>query len=226
MRIVGITDIHGRTSAFDQTAATIRSADLVLVSGDITHFGGGKEAAHIIQRLRELNPRVYGVSGNCDQQEVSRYLDEHGLSLEGACVRESGVVLAGAGGSLAAPMGTPNEFSEQEFERILEGVAGCIDGSAPWILVIHQPPLDTANDLVGSGLHVGSTTVRSFIERYTPAVCMCGHIHEGVGIDRIGDTYILNPGPFRHGSLSLVEFDRGELHCVSIMQDGRVVESV
>jgi hypothetical protein len=37
--------------------------------------------------------------------------------------------------------------------------------------------------------------VREFIERRKPLVCFTGHIHEAPGIDTIGETRIVNPGP-------------------------------
>jgi len=51
---------------------------------------------------------------------------------------------------------------------------------------------NTALDIVGDGIHVGSTAVRKFIEKYQPHLCLTGHIHEAVGKDKIGSTIIVN----------------------------------
>jgi Icc-related predicted phosphoesterase len=59
--------------------------------------------------------------------------------------------------------------------------------------------VNTINDIVHGGRHVGSHAVRAFIEKYQPLACITGHIHEGIGIDKIGRTQIINPGPFRNG---------------------------
>ena len=32
------------------------------------------------------------------------------------------------------------------------------------------------------------------ISEYQPLLVLCGHIHEGCGIDKIGETVIVNPG--------------------------------
>ncbi len=42
--------------------------------------------------------------------------------------------------------------------------------------------------------HVGSTAVRTIIERYQPLVAVHGHIHESSGKDKIGKTECFNPG--------------------------------
>jgi hypothetical protein len=53
--------------------------------------------------------------------------------------------------------------------------------------------------------------VRAFIETYRPDVAVVGHIHEGRGVDRIGDTLVLNAGALRDGGYVLVEHDDGGL---------------
>ncbi len=68
-------------------------------------------------------------------------------------------------------------------------------------MVSHQPPYDTINDQVSPGVHVGSNSIRKFIEEHQPLVCFSGHIHEGTGIDHIGNTAIVNPGSGRQGKL-------------------------
>ena len=52
-----------------------------------------------------------------------------------------------------------------------------------------------------------------FIERARPALCLTGHIHESAGTDRIGDTVIVNPGPFRHGRYAMCTLENGSVTC-------------
>ncbi len=40
---------------------------------------------------------------------------------------------------------------------------------------------------------------------------ICGHIHEAKGIDKIGNTLIINPGAARDGHYATIEID-GEPH--------------
>ena len=87
-------------------------------------------------------------------------------------------------------------FSEEELAQYLEeSIAGLPEG-LPLVLVSHQPPYGTVCDQLDNGQHVGSHAVRAFIEQHQPLVCFCGHIHSGVGKDRIGESVILNPGRF------------------------------
>jgi len=46
--------------------------------------------------------------------------------------------------------------------------------------------------------------VRKFVEDRKPSAVFCGHIHEAHGIDMIGESILVNPGPARHGHCGLV----------------------
>lgn len=56
-----------------------------------------------------------------------------------------------------------------------------------------------------SGEHVGSAVLRAFIEREQPDLVLCGHIHESRGLDVIGRTQIVNPGPTAAGHYAVVD---------------------
>ncbi len=79
MKIAGLTDIHGDLTFLDKAEGFIRNADFVLISGDITHFGGVPEAEVILRKIQNLNSRVYAVSGNCDNPEIEKYLEKEGM---------------------------------------------------------------------------------------------------------------------------------------------------
>jgi Icc-related predicted phosphoesterase len=79
-------------------------------------------------------------------------------------------------------------------------------------MICHTPPFDTRLDRLMNGTPVGSPAVRAFIESHRPQVCVVGHIHEGRGVDRVGDTLVLNAGALRDGGYVVVEDDGAELH--------------
>ena len=65
--------------------------------------------------------------------------------------------------------------------------------------VIHAPPYNTKLDVIADGSHVGSHSVREFIEKEQPLLALHGHIHEspkmsGSWKDKIGNTVCINVG--------------------------------
>lgn len=207
MIIIALTDIHGRTKAITDLAGKLSSADLLLLCGDITHFGHKKEMADILQLIRGIKPAVMAVSGNCDHPDTEKYLLEENLSLNGIYKTFCGYTLFGLSGSLPCPGRTPQEYDEEEFKALLAGMV--IPTGNPLLMVSHQPPYGTLNDQVSPGYHVGSKAIRNFIEKQQPLICFTGHIHEGTGIDHIGNTAVINPGPAGTGKYVLAEITDG-----------------
>ncbi|HOD52342.1 MAG TPA: metallophosphoesterase [Candidatus Hydrogenedentes bacterium] len=206
MLILTLSDIHGNMRAMARTSGRFAAADVVLLAGDITHFGGSNVARGIIAAIRaETDAFVLGVTGNCDLPEVAQYLAEEDILCEQTCRVLDSVAFAGFGGSLPCPGGTPNEKSETDFWKELSTATGQIPREHPLILLGHQPPFGTVADCTTDGRHVGSRSVRQFIEETRPLVCFCGHIHEGRGTDVVGAAELVNPGPFRDGFYALTE---------------------
>jgi len=203
MIIMALTDIHGDISRMNDHTLQQVKPDAILIAGDITNFGRKKEARQIIESIQKTNAQIYAVPGNCDHPEVGDFLNQEGLNIDRRIVVLNGIAFIGIGGSLPCPGKTPNELSEPDFESYLTKAARDLSPTIPKILLVHQPPFGTINDLSSSGNHVGSKSIRTFIERHKPLVCFSGHIHEGVGIDAIGDTKIVNPGPLRTGHYAL-----------------------
>ncbi len=46
--------------------------------------------------------------------------------------------------------------------------------------------------------------MRKLIEDIKPLVVLCGHVHESRGIDKLGSTVIVNPGPLASGYYAIV----------------------
>ncbi len=209
MKIVAIADTHGSRRAVQDCGDALSEADLVLLAGDLTNFGHRRDAADILQTVRQYNGRILGVSGNCDSPDVAEFLAQEGVSLHGRHEVREGVAFLGVGGSLPAPTHTPNEFSDEQLGSFLEQAADGLDVDLPWVLLAHQPPVETTADTVHGGEHVGSAAVRAFIEEHRPLACFTGHIHEGRGMDTIGPARIINPGPLKQGRYAFAELDGG-----------------
>ena len=205
MKIIALTDLHGKAPNMDEIFKQSGPVDLILLTGDITHFGGEVEAKKMIKPLQKYNIPILAVRGNCDLIGVDQVLDNLVMQLHGSHYFVDQIAVIGVGGSLPCPGNTPYEMSETSFERILQTTVSKLDENTPFLLVSHQPPYGTVNDSLTNGMHVGSHAVRTFIEKNQPLVCFTGHIHEGNGIDTIGQTKIINPGPARQGGYGYVE---------------------
>jgi Icc-related predicted phosphoesterase len=228
MKIIDVTDVHGNTDFLREIHDPINGADLVLVSGDITHFGGRLEAGRVIAALQTMNSRVFAVPGNCDRAGVEEFLTEEGINLNARAVQFGEVTLYGMGGSLPCPGATPNEHSEEEFAILLDGLKTWTVRPGPSIFVSHQPPFDTVCDRAHSGGHVGSKSIRRFIEEVQPSICFTGHIHEASGVDYIGKTVVVNPGPLRTGGYAelRLETDPAESLSLKVKNGARIIANI
>ncbi len=202
MRFIAVTDIHGNSKRSRQLAEVLRGEefDALLVAGDLTHFSGSGKAREVLEPLLELDMPVLAVHGNCDGRDVPELLSELGINVHNRRVEVGGVGIVGIGGSNITPFHTIWELTEDEIATILEG--NYRDGD---IILSHVPPHGTVADKVHFGHHVGSRALREFIEVESPPVVVCGHIHEGRGIDRIGETLVVNPGPLFRKYYAVIE---------------------
>lgn len=223
MKIIGFGDIHMATA----TAAgipDIKTADLILLSGDLTNYGTARDAKVVLDEILKLNPDVLAQYGNLDNHEINDYLEELGLNLHGqARLIQRKICIIGVGGSNYTPFHTPSEFSEKNlftiadkaFKQGLEFTSlaqKLHKRKIPVLLVSHVPPVKTSVDRLHSGKHVGSTAIRTIIEKYQPDLCLTGHIHEGRGIDHIINTPIYNPGMLRAGGWATIDLVNSKLN--------------
>jgi Icc-related predicted phosphoesterase len=206
MLIIAFGDVHMRTETAERIPE-IREADLVVVNGDLTIRGGRSEALAVVNALSDLNGRLYAHIGNMDEAEVDVMFTEMGMNLNGRGVVIDEVGLFGLGGSPPTPFDTPSEFSEQALETTLRKAYEDVKAARVKILFSHPPPVNTRLDRVRSGEHVGSTAVRRFLEETDCNACVCGHIHEAAGTDRVGSALVINPGMLAQGGYARIEWD-------------------
>ncbi len=177
MRILACADIHGRRRVIDHVIYAIKEYDpeVIVVAGDITHFGTGEEVKEI---LDEIPGEVLAVPGNCDPREAVEWIEKSkAKSLHKKMVEIGGIRFFGIGGSNVTPFRTMFELGEREFEESLSG-AREID-----VLVTHVPPYGILDE-PRRGLHTGSKAVRKFVFEEKPILHIFGHIHEARGVER------------------------------------------
>jgi Icc-related predicted phosphoesterase len=205
MRIISFGDIHMSLQTIERLAPELRAADLAILSGDLTNFGGRDDAAQVLAATRQHAPNVLAVSGNLDQLDVIDFLREQGVCLHGESRRYGALGIFGCGGSNRTPFHTPTELTDEEISLLLERAYAGVADMRPVLMICHTPPAHTTTDRISSGLHVGSRAVRAFIEAHQPEVCITGHIHESAGVDRVGRTVVINAGALRDGGYIVVD---------------------
>ena len=204
MKIISFGDIHEDLNNLTLLKNELESADLVIVTGDLTNFNGRKEAERVIDEIMKYNENVLAQLGNLDQPEVNDYLTEKSINLHRNGFIRDDIGIFGVGGSNLTPFNTPTEFSEDEIETfLLEGIDKVKDAKFK-IMVPHMPPKDTKLDIISAGVHVGSQSVHDFISKYKPDIALSGHIHEARGSDTIESTLAFNAGMFREGGYVII----------------------
>jgi len=211
MKIVSFGDVHMAIAQMSKIAVELASADLVLLSGDLTNFGGRAEAARVINAARSYCSTVLALPGNLDQSEVIDFLRAEKISLHGESRRIECIGLFGCGGSNITPFHTPLEYQDEELGMILARAYVDVADAPVHLMVCHTPPYATKLDRLINGTPVGSLAVRQFIEMYGPHMCITGHIHESPGVDLIGRTKVLNAGPFSAGGYIVAQYEDGKL---------------
>jgi len=206
MVIIALADIHGNVDYLPAVSDEICDADLVLIAGDVTHFGSMPQAEEVLSVFRQYDTPIFAVPGNCDTDQAADYLTKCGINLHNNCVNINNISFIGIGGSLPCPGRTPNESPESGFVNCVKEIESKIPPNAPFVLVTHQPARSGVVDIVW-GKQTGSQAIRDFIEKTQPLLAVSGHIHEAVGMDKIGETVLVNPGPFSEGRYAHIELN-------------------
>ena len=204
MKILALTDIHG---AYKKALEIIKTniSDVLVVGGDLTTVGTVREAEEVLRSFQSIVSTVLCVAGNMDLPRHDDLFVRLGISINGRGVVIDGVGFCGASAAPVSPLRTPYEITEEEIAERLETGYTQIQQCARKILIPHAPPYGTRVDIIHSGIHVGSTAVRDFIEEKIPDVVICGHIHEACGQDSIGKTKIVNCGPAFNGHFACID---------------------
>lgn len=207
MKLISFGDIHMATRNLERMGEVMRDCDLVILSGDLTNFGGIDDTQKVLSDVRRSCANVLALTGNLDRREVMPFLDAEGIALHGKGRVVDGIGFFGCGGSNITPFNTPTEFSEDEIYAALRAGYEQVREVRPLVMVCHTPPFETKCDRIMSGKPVGSTAARKFIEETQPDICISGHIHESAAEDTIGKTKIFNAGPFKGGGYIIAHID-------------------
>ena len=212
MRLLCLTDLHGDARQLRSILDEAGTVDVVLLGGDLTHFGTPNQVEDLIRRTREHCPRVFAVAGNCDSVAIDSRLAELGVSLFGRGVVHDGAAFYGVS-AMPPWTGHMYELTEEEIAAALaegERQAGAV---ARQVVLSHPPPRGCRLDVTRRGDHVGSTAVRRHVDDRQPTLVVCGHIHEARGVERLGATTVVNCGTACQGN-----------YAVALLGDSVIVE--
>ncbi|MEG3224400.1 MAG: metallophosphoesterase [Methanobacteriales archaeon Met13] len=214
MKILAVSDMHGNFKPLVDYLKK-NQVDLVILAGDITHFGPSDLGEEILNEISSCEVPVMAIPGNCDPESIHGEIERSkAFNIHARSTVVKNVGICGFGGSNPTPFNTPLEFEEVEIYDEAKKVMESIKDEKITLLVTHAPPYATKTDLLPSGDHAGSKSLRRVIEELQPTLNICGHIHESRGTDKIGQTLVINPGQMNEGYACLInvlEDDKSKL---------------
>jgi Icc-related predicted phosphoesterase len=206
MKLLFIADLHYSLKQFDWVIANADCYSAVILGGDLLDLGSALDfdvqilvIEKYLRRIREKT-RLIVSSGNHDGDD--RNAGDESISQWIRDARAEGLFVDGDNLEIGDALVTicpwwDGPISRGELEAQLTRDAQ--KSHRRWIWVHHAPPADSPVCWTGRK-HVGDEFLREWIERFTPDAVLSGHIHNapfvanGSWVDRIGKTWVFNPG--------------------------------
>ena len=206
MRLLFVADLHYTLNQFDWVVANAGDYDWVVIGGDLLDLASTLDfdlqivvVEKYLARLRQKT-RLLVSSGNHDgdarnsaDESVAGWLRE--AKAEGLFVDGDSIHLDGTRITVCPWWDGP--LSRAELEALLLREAAQVTGK--WVWIHHAPPEGSPVSWTGMK-SAGDECLRGWIERFQPDMVLCGHIHnapfypQGSWVDRIGKTWVFNPG--------------------------------
>jgi Icc-related predicted phosphoesterase len=206
MKILFVADLHYALKQFDWLTANAASFDAVIIGGDLLDLGSSLDldvqivvVEKYLARLREQT-RLLVSSGNHDcnirsdaGESVCKWLHDAKagqMSVDGDRVEIAGLLIT------ICPW-WDGPVSRADVENLLVRDAG--QKEAKWIWIHHAPADQSPVSWTGKEFG-GDKFLVEWIRRFEPDLVLSGHIHNapfvsnGSWIDRIGRTWVFNPG--------------------------------
>jgi Icc-related predicted phosphoesterase len=206
LRILLVSDLHYSLRQLDWVVGAAPSFDLVVLAGDHLDISSpvSLDAQIVVIRqyfsLIQDATQVAVSSGNHDLtgpdtrgEQAALWLDE---------VRKAGIPTDGDSVLFSDTLITICPWWDGPAGRdALEAQLASVSADRPsrWIWVYHWPPLGSLTCWTGRRDY-GDTELGGWIDTYSPDLVLAGHVHEppfkptGSWADRVGDTWIFNPG--------------------------------
>lgn len=202
MKFLVISDLHGKKSALEWINPLIvkEDVDCVLFLGDAVEMPcAAKESADMISLIE--CKRVLAIPGNIDSPGLLDILDDVAENMHGKGKQVGDLYIAGLGGSNPTIFNTPFELQEDEIFSKLDAVS-----KNGMVLMVHAPAYGF-NDVIPTGMSVGSKGILDIVKKYRPKLVLSGHIHESFGRKEADGTTFINPGALKDGRCAIVSIE-------------------
>ncbi|MFL5757205.1 MAG: metallophosphoesterase [Chloroflexota bacterium] len=207
IRILSVADLHYQLRQLDWVASVAPDFDLVVLAGDLLDVSSivapDAQIAVVHQYLRRLADvtTVVVCSGNHDLDAENA----HGERAAGwlGTARDAGVFVDGTSFGTATELVTVCPWwdgprTRDDVDAQLAADAAILDERRR-IWAYHAPPDASPTSWTGTR-HYGDEDLGGWIERHSPDLVLCGHVHQspfetpGGWMDRIGSTVVVNAG--------------------------------
>jgi uncharacterized protein len=193
-RLLLFSDVHCDLRACARVVAQARDVDLVIGAGDFARKHEGLQRT--IDALAAIETPTIVIPGNnetdsdlraaCAGADWAAATVLHSESIDAA-----GLTIFGFGCGVP-PIGLDWSFDLTE-DQARRRLAHCREGVD--VFVTHSPPHGHV-DRISSGRSIGSEAVLETIEKTSPRLVVCGHVHDCWGQEsRVGASRIVNAGP-------------------------------
>lgn len=238
MKMLFVADLHYALKQFDWLTANARGFDAVIIGGDLLDLGSDLDLeVQIVVVEKYLNrlcqqTRLLVSSGNHDgdtrspaNESICQWLRDTKagqLFVDGDSVELDGVLIT------ICPW-WDGPVSRAELEGLLAKDAG--RAKKKWIWIHHAPPDQSPVSWAGKRFG-GDEFLGAWIQRHTPDLVLSGHIHnapflaKGSWIDRLGKTWVFNPGRQIGPSPAYLVFDLDRMSVEWVSLEGQVVQQL
>jgi Icc-related predicted phosphoesterase len=206
MSMLFVADLHYTLRQFDWLAANAAHYDPVVIGGDLLDLGADLDLElqivvieKYLKRIRQLT-RLVVSSGNHDTEchnaageSIAQWIPDAKapqLFVDGDCLDLTGILIT------VCPW-WDGPSSRVKLEELLARDAA--KPKSKWIWIHHAPPDQSAVSWTGKRF-AGDSFLVEWIRAYQPDLVLSGHVHnapfyaDGSWIDRLGKTWVFNPG--------------------------------
>jgi Icc-related predicted phosphoesterase len=206
VRILLVSDLHYALPQLDWVVGAGPSYDLVVVAGDTLNIRSAvpleaqsEVALRYLSRLQSETALVVA-SGNHDLTGPDVAGEQSALWLADAAA--AGIPTDGTSVNLGDVLVTICPWWDGPVGRAAVAAqlaTAAADHPRSWLWVYHWPPLGSPTCWTGKRDY-GDGDLRGWIAEHTPDMVLAGHVHQspfrpdGAWADRIGRTWVFNPG--------------------------------